>query len=67
MNKKKVYNGVLDSDDSNSGWDNNNAILQHNKGRIAVKSEEGEDIQDEDIQEEDKEEDKTGEYPWWRT
>ena len=67
MKKKKVYNGISDSDDSTSGSDNNYAILQHNKGRIAVKSDEEEDIQEEDTQEEDKEEDETGEYPWWRT
>ena len=43
------------------GLDNNYAILQHNKGRIAVKSDEEEDIQEEDTQEEDKEEeDKAG-------
>ena len=60
--KKKVYNSISDSDDSTSGLDNNYAILQHNKGRIAVKSDEEEDIQEEDTQEEDKEEDKTGEY-----
>ena len=64
--KKKVYNGVSDSDDSTSGLDNNYAILQHNKGRIAVKSDEEEDIQEKDTQE-DKEEDKTREYPQWRT
>ena len=61
--KKKVYNGVSVSDDSTSFSDNNYAILQHNKGRIAVKSDEEEDIQEEDTQEED-EEDETGEYPW---
>ena len=38
--------------------------MQHNKGRIAVKSDEEEDIQEEDTPEEDKEEDKAGEYPW---
>ena len=54
----------MDSDDSSSGFDNNYAILQHNKGRIAVKSDEEEDIQEEDMQEEDKQEDETGEYPW---
>ena len=64
MKKKKVYNGVLDSDDSTSGSDNNYAILQHDKGRIIVKSDEKEDIQEEDTQEEDKEEDETGDYPW---
>ena len=62
-----MYNGVPDSDDSTSGLDNDCAVLQHNKGRIAVKSDEEEDIQEEDTPEEDKEEDKTGEYPWWRT
>ena len=62
MKKKKVYNGVSDSDDSTNGSDNNYAILQHNKGKIAVKSDEEEDIQEENTQEEDKEEDKTGEY-----
>ena len=61
MEKKKIYNSISTSDDSNSGFDNNLAILQHNKGRIAVKSDEEEDIQEEDAQE-DKEEDKTGEY-----
>ena len=45
MKKKKVYNGDSNSDDSTSGLDNNYAILQHNKGRIAVKSDEEEDIQ----------------------
>ena len=60
--KKKVYNGVLNSDDSTSGFDNNYAILQHNKGRTAVKSDEEEDILEENLQEEDKEEHKTGEY-----
>ena len=64
MKKKKVYNGILNSDDSTSGSDNNYAILQHNKGRIAVKSDDKEDIQKEHTQEEDKEEDKTGEYTW---
>ena len=54
----------MNSDDSTSGLDNNYAILQHNKGRIAVKSDEEEDIQEEDTQEEDKEEDKPGEYTW---
>ena len=38
--------------------------MQHNKGRIAVNSDEEEDIQEEDTPEEDKEEDKTGEYMW---
>ena len=37
--------------------------MQHNKGRITVKSDEGEDIQEEDTPE-DKEEDETEEYPW---
>ena len=54
----------MNSDDSTSGLDNNYAILQHNKGRIVVKSEEEEDIQEDDTQEEDKEEDKTGEFMW---
>ena len=67
MKKKKAYNGISDSDDSTSGLDNNCAIMQHNKGRIAVKSDEEEDIQEEDTPKEDKEEDETGEYPWWRT
>ena len=62
--KKKVYNGISNSDDSTSGLDNNYAILQHNKGRIAVKSDEEEDIHKEDTQEKDKDEDKTGEYVW---
>ena len=48
MKKKKAYNSVLDSDDSTSGSDNNCAIMQHNKWRIAIKSDEGEDIQEED-------------------
>ena len=64
MKEKKAYNGILDSDDSTSGLDNNCAIMQHNKGSIAVKSDEEEDIQEEDKQEEDKEEDETGEYLW---
>ena len=38
--------------------------MQHNKGRIAVKSDEEKDIQEKDTQEEDKEEDEAGEYPW---
>ena len=38
--------------------------MQHNKGQIAVKSDEEEDIQEEDTQEEDKEEDEIGEFPW---
>ena len=59
MKKKKMYNGISDSDDSTSGSDNNCAILKHNKGRIAVESDE-----EEDTQEEDKEEDKAGEYLW---
>ena len=59
-----MYNGIADSDDSTSGLDNNCAIRQHNIGRIAVKSDEEEDIQEEDTPEEDNEEDKTGEYPW---
>ena len=58
-----MYNGISDSDDSTSGLDNNCGILQHNKGRIAVKSDEEEDIQEEDTPEEDKE-DETGEYTW---
>ena len=45
--------------DSTSGLDNNCAILQYNKGKIAVESDE-----EEDTQEEDKEEDKAGEYLW---
>ena len=44
MKKKKGHNGILDSDDFTSGSDNNCAILQHNKGRIAVKSDEEEKI-----------------------
>ena len=52
MKKKKVYNSIPDPDDSTSGLDNNCAILQYNKGRIAVESDEEEDTQ------EDKEEDK---------
>ena len=62
--KKKAYNGISDSDDSISGSYNNCAIMQHNKGMIAVESGEKEDIQEEDTQEEDKEEDKAGAYPW---
>ena len=62
MKKKKVYNGISNSDDSTSGSDNSYAMLLHNKGRIAVKSDEKDDIQEEDTQEDDKEEDKTGEY-----
>ena len=64
MKKKKAYNSISDSDDSTSGSDNNCAIMQHNKERIAVESDEEEDIQEEDTQGEDKEEDKAGEYPW---
>ena len=48
-----MYNGISDSDDSTSGSNNNCAILQHNKGKIAVESDE-----EGDTQEEDKEEDK---------
>ena len=67
MKKKRVHNDISDSDDSTSGSVNNYAILQHNKGRIAVKSDEEEDIQEEDTQEEDKEEeDKSEEYLWCR-
>ena len=56
--KKKAYDGISDSDynDSTSDSDNHNAILWHNKGRIAVKSDEEEDNQEKDRQEEDKEE-----------
>ena len=35
MKKKRIHDGVPDSDDSTSGSDNNNARLQHNKGMIA--------------------------------
>ena len=48
LKKKKAYNGILDSVDSTGGLDNNCAIMQHNKGRIAVKSGEEEDIYEED-------------------
>ena len=75
LKKKRIYNSISHSDDSTSSLDNNYAILQHNKGMIAVKSDEEEDIQEEDTQEEDKkkeedkknipgEELKTEEYPW---
>ena len=67
MKKRKACNGISDSDDSTCGSDNNCAVLRPNKGRIAVKSDEEEDIQEEDTPEEDKQEDKIGEYPWWRT
>ena len=68
MKKKRIHNGISDSDDSTSGLDKNYAILQHNKGMIAVKSDEEEDIQEEDTQEEDEEvEDKTEECLWCRT
>ena len=63
LKKMKAYNCISDSDDSTSGSDNNCTIMQHNKGRIAVKSDEEEDIQEEDTQE-DKEKDETGEYLW---
>ena len=59
-----MYNGISDNDDSTSGSDNNCAIMQHNKGMIAVESDEEEDIQEEDTQEEAKEEDEAGEYLW---
>ena len=59
-----MNNGASDSDDSTNGLDNNCAVLQHNKWRIAVKSDEEEDIQEEDTLEEDREEDETGEYLW---
>ena len=38
----KMYDSISDSDDSTSGSDNNCTILQHNKGRIAVESDEEE-------------------------
>ena len=44
-----MYNGISDSDDSTSGSDNNCAVLQHNKGRIAVKSDEEENISVEEL------------------
>ena len=62
--KKKTYNDVSDSDDSTSGLDNNHAMLQHNKERIAVKSDEKKHNLEEDMQAEDKEEDKTEGYLW---
>ena len=46
----------IKSDDSTSGSDNNYAMLQNNKGRIPVESDE----------EEDKEENEARD-PWWRT
>ena len=48
--KKKIYNDVSDSDDSTSGLDNNHAMLQHNKKRIAVKSNEKKHTQEEGMQ-----------------
>ena len=62
--KKKIYNDISNSDDSTSGLDNNHAMLQHNKKRITVKSDEKEHTQEEDTQAEDKEEDKTEGYLW---
>ena len=64
MKRKKTYNGISDFDDSTSGSDKNCAIMQHNKGGIAVESDEEEDIQEEDTQQEDKDGDEAGEYPW---
>ena len=49
MKKKKAYNSVSDSDDFTSGSDNNCAVLQHNKRRIAVKSDEEENISGEEL------------------
>ena len=40
LKKKKSYNDVSYSDDSSSGLDNNYAMLQHNRGRIAVQNDE---------------------------
>ena len=46
--RRRKWRGVIYSDDSTSDSDNNNAILRHNKGMIAVKSDEDEDKEEED-------------------
>ena len=76
LTKKKIYKYVLDSDDSTSGLDNNHAMLQHNKQRITVKSDEKEHTQEEDTQAEERrrikqkeicgEELNTEQYAWYR-
>ena len=66
LKKKKIYNDVSNSDDSTSGSDNNHAMLQHNKKRITVKSDEKEHTLEKDTQAEDREEDKTEGYLQWR-
>ena len=52
---------MSNSDGSTSGSDNSHAMLQHNKKRITVKSDEREHTHKEDTQAEGREEDKTEE------
>ena len=40
LTKKKSYDDILYSDDSSSGSDKDYAMLQHNRGRIAVQNDE---------------------------
>ena len=45
MKKKWIHDNASNSDDSTSGSDNSDTMLQHNnKGRIAVRGDEEEDI-----------------------